>query len=172
MHRRRHRFAAGTAGRSNQSTSCFRTTIMNANLKPAQPSADAERSARSRSRGVLSAGGSALAFNEGIDNHLTVLVPGCADRFLLAPFGMHWSEVRASDFLVVDFSGRTLSGQGSVEDTALYIHQPVHRLSPQGELRAAYSHALRDGALHAAKIRGWRWPCKRHWASTRMWPTT
>jgi ribulose-5-phosphate 4-epimerase/fuculose-1-phosphate aldolase len=32
----------------------------------------------------------------------------------------------------VDFSGRVLSGQGSVEDTALYIHQPVHRLSPQG----------------------------------------
>ena len=25
-----------------------------------------------------------------------------------------------------------LSGQGVVEDTALYIHQPVHRLSPQG----------------------------------------
>jgi ribulose-5-phosphate 4-epimerase/fuculose-1-phosphate aldolase len=45
---------------------------------------------------------------------------------------MHWSEVRASDFLVVDFSGRVLSGQGSVEDTALYIHAPVHRLSPQG----------------------------------------
>jgi ribulose-5-phosphate 4-epimerase/fuculose-1-phosphate aldolase len=34
--------------------------------------------------------------------------------------------------MVVDFSGRVLSGQGSVEDTALYIHQPVHRLSPQG----------------------------------------
>jgi ribulose-5-phosphate 4-epimerase/fuculose-1-phosphate aldolase len=45
---------------------------------------------------------------------------------------MHWSEVKASDFMVVDFSGRVLSGQGSVEDTALYIHQPVHRLSPQG----------------------------------------
>jgi ribulose-5-phosphate 4-epimerase/fuculose-1-phosphate aldolase len=33
---------------------------------------------------------------------------------------------------VVDFNGRVVSGQGSVEDTALYIHQPVHRLSPQG----------------------------------------
>jgi ribulose-5-phosphate 4-epimerase/fuculose-1-phosphate aldolase len=61
-----------------------------------------------------------------------VLVPGHANRFLLAPFGMHWSEVKASDFLVVDFDGRVLSGQGLVEDTALYIHQPVHRLSPQG----------------------------------------
>src|ERR1700726_5325058 len=73
-----------------------------------------------------------FGLNEGIDNHLTLLVPGYSDRFLLAPFGMHWSEVKASDFLVVDFSGRVLSGQGFVEDTALYIHQPVHRLSPQG----------------------------------------
>jgi ribulose-5-phosphate 4-epimerase/fuculose-1-phosphate aldolase len=73
-----------------------------------------------------------FGLNEGIDNHLTMLLPGHNDRFLLPPFGMHWSEVKASDFLVVDFSGRVLSGHGAVEDTALYIHQPVHRLSPQG----------------------------------------
>src|SRR5580700_7496027 len=73
-----------------------------------------------------------FGLNEGIDNHLTMLLPGHDDRFLLAPFGMHWSEVKASDFMVVDFNGRIVSGHGSVEDTALYIHQPVHRLSPQG----------------------------------------
>jgi len=73
-----------------------------------------------------------FGLNEGIDNHLTLLVPGYSDRFFLVPFGMHWSEVRASDFLVVDFTGRVLSGDGAVEDTALYIHLPVHRLSPQG----------------------------------------
>jgi len=73
-----------------------------------------------------------FGLNEGIDNHLTAMLPGRDDRFLLAPFGMHWSEVKASDFLVVDFDGRVLQGQGPVEDTALYIHQPVHRLSPQG----------------------------------------
>ena len=104
---------------------------MNASLKPVQTSAEAERAAR-----VDLAACYRLAdhfgLNEGIDNHLTLLVPGHSDRFLLAPFGMHWSEVKASDFMVVDFSGRVLSGQGSVEDTALYIHQPVHRLSPQG----------------------------------------
>ncbi|HEY3784791.1 MAG TPA: aldolase [Steroidobacteraceae bacterium] len=68
---------------------------------------------------------------EGIDNHLTLLVPGHTDRFYLAPFGLHWSEVRARDFLVVDFGGRVLSGQGDVEDTARFIHMPVHRLAPQ-----------------------------------------
>src|ERR1700692_1190659 len=104
---------------------------MNASLKPVQTSADAERSARVDPAACYRLA-DRFGLNEGIDNHLTLLVPGYSDRFLLAPFGMHWSEVKASDFLVVDFSGRTLSGQGSVEDTALYIHAPVHRLSPQG----------------------------------------
>jgi ribulose-5-phosphate 4-epimerase/fuculose-1-phosphate aldolase len=104
---------------------------MNASLKPVQTAAEAERSARVDLAACYRLA-DRFGLNEGIDNHLTLLVPGYSDRFLLAPFGMHWSEVKASDFLVVDFGGRVLSGQGSVEDTALYIHQPVHRLSPQG----------------------------------------
>ena len=72
-----------------------------------------------------------FGLNEGIDNHLTMLLPGHDDRFLLAPFGMHWSEVKASDFMVVDFNGRILSGRGPVEPTALHIHAPVHRLASQ-----------------------------------------
>jgi ribulose-5-phosphate 4-epimerase/fuculose-1-phosphate aldolase len=104
---------------------------MSANVTPIHDSADAERRAR-----VDLAACYRLAdhfgLNEGIDNHLTMLLPGYTDRFLLAPFGMHWSEVRASDFMVVDFNGRVLAGHGLVEPTALYIHQPVHRLSPQG----------------------------------------
>jgi len=69
-----------------------------------------------------------FGFNEGIDNHLTMLVPGHADRFYLAPFGLLWSEVRASHLLELDFSGKVVAGRGLVEDTALYIHLSVHRL--------------------------------------------
>ena len=104
---------------------------MHASLKPVQTSAEAERSARVDLAACYRLA-DRFGLNEGLDNHLTLLVPGYTDRFMLAPFGMHWSEVKASDFLVVDFSGRVVSGQGLVEDTALYIHQPVHRLSPQG----------------------------------------
>jgi ribulose-5-phosphate 4-epimerase/fuculose-1-phosphate aldolase len=104
---------------------------MNASLKPVQTSVDAEHSARIDLAACYRLA-DRFGLNEGIDNHLTLLMPGYTDRFLLAPFGMHWSEVKASDFLVVDFKGKVLSGQGAVEDTALYIHQPVHRLSPQG----------------------------------------
>ncbi len=72
-----------------------------------------------------------FGFNEGIDNHLTLLLPGCNDRFYLAPFGLLWSEVKASDLLELDFSGKVVAGRGPVEDTALYIHLSVHRLAPQ-----------------------------------------
>jgi ribulose-5-phosphate 4-epimerase/fuculose-1-phosphate aldolase len=71
-----------------------------------------------------------FGFNEGIDNHLTMLVPGRAERFYLAPFGLLWSEVRASQLLELDFAGKVVAGRGLVEDTALYIHLSVHRLVP------------------------------------------
>jgi ribulose-5-phosphate 4-epimerase/fuculose-1-phosphate aldolase len=72
-----------------------------------------------------------FGFSEGIDNHMTMLVPGHAERFYLAPFGLLWSEVKASDLLELDFSGKVVAGRGLVEDTALFIHLSVHRLVPE-----------------------------------------
>ena len=66
---------------------------------------------------------------EGIDNHFTVTVPGYEDRYLMLPFGRHWSEARASDMIVFDESGNTLEGDGTVEMTAHCIHAPVHRIT-------------------------------------------
>jgi ribulose-5-phosphate 4-epimerase/fuculose-1-phosphate aldolase len=65
---------------------------------------------------------------EGIDNHFTVTVPGRDDRYLILPFGLHWSEARASDMIVFDESGTTLEGEGVVELSAQCIHAPIHRL--------------------------------------------
>ena len=65
---------------------------------------------------------------EGIDNHFTVTVPGRDDRYLILPFGLHWSEARASDLIVFDESGRTLEGDGVVELSAQCIHAPIHRI--------------------------------------------
>jgi len=66
---------------------------------------------------------------EGIDNHFTVTVPGRDDRYLILPFGRHWSEARASDMLVFDEAGRTLEGEGVVEMSARCIHAPIHRIT-------------------------------------------
>jgi ribulose-5-phosphate 4-epimerase/fuculose-1-phosphate aldolase len=67
--------------------------------------------------------------DEGIDNHFTVTVPGRSDRYLILPFGLHWSEARASDMIVFDESGKTLEGEGVVELSAQCIHAPIHRLT-------------------------------------------
>jgi ribulose-5-phosphate 4-epimerase/fuculose-1-phosphate aldolase len=66
---------------------------------------------------------------EGIDNHFTVAVPGQPGRYLVLPFGLHWSEARADDLIVFDDEGRTVEGDGVVEVSAWCIHAPVHRLS-------------------------------------------
>ena len=66
---------------------------------------------------------------EGIDNHFTVTLPGTTDRYLILPFGLHWSEARASDMIVFDETGATLEGEGVVELSAQCIHAPIHRVS-------------------------------------------
>ena len=65
---------------------------------------------------------------EGIDNHFTVTVPGQDNRYLILPFGLHWSEARASAMIVFDESGTTLEGEGVVELSAQCIHAPIHRI--------------------------------------------
>jgi len=67
--------------------------------------------------------------DDGIDNHFTVQVPGQPGRYLILPFGLHWSEARASDLVVFDESGATLEGEGRVEISARCIHAPIHRLT-------------------------------------------
>ena len=66
---------------------------------------------------------------EGIDTHFTVTLPGRNDRYLILPFGLHWSEARASDMIVFDESGATLEGEGVVELSAQCIHAPIHRIT-------------------------------------------
>jgi len=68
-------------------------------------------------------------FDEGIDNHFTMTVPGRPGEYLILPFGRHWSEARASDMMVFDETGATLQGEGVVELSAQCIHAPIHRIT-------------------------------------------
>lgn len=72
--------------------------------------------------------------NEGICNHFTQNVPGRPGLFLAIPYGLHWAEVRASDFLVVDYDGKVVEGEGEIEMTAWCIHAPLHRLKPRANV--------------------------------------
>lgn len=70
-------------------------------------------------------------WNEGVVNHFTALVPGYRDRFYAIPYGVHWNEVKARDFLVVDLEGRIVEGEGEIELTSLMIHGAMHRDLPK-----------------------------------------
>src|SRR5262245_47370528 len=71
-------------------------------------------------------------FNEGIFNHLTLVVPGKPDRYYQIPFGTHWSEVKASTFMEVGIAdGRVKRGAGDVERSCYCIHAPIHKALPQ-----------------------------------------
>jgi ribulose-5-phosphate 4-epimerase/fuculose-1-phosphate aldolase len=70
-------------------------------------------------------------FNEGIFNHLTLVVPGRSDRYYQIPFGMHWSEVKASSFMEVGIDdGKVKRGAGDVERSCYCIHAPIHKALP------------------------------------------
>src|SRR3954468_24899374 len=86
---------------------------------------------------------------QGIDNHFTVTVPGSEDRYLILPFGLHWSEARASDMIVWDESGKTLEGAGDVERSAQCIHAPIHRLT--GARVVLHTHQTWATALNMLK---------------------
>jgi ribulose-5-phosphate 4-epimerase/fuculose-1-phosphate aldolase len=66
--------------------------------------------------------------HEGIDNHFSQILPD--GTMLINRWGVHWSQIRRSDILQVDFDGNTVCGEGSIEKTALVIHSAVHRQCP------------------------------------------
>jgi ribulose-5-phosphate 4-epimerase/fuculose-1-phosphate aldolase len=70
-------------------------------------------------------------FSEGIFNHFTLAIPGRNDGFYLNPFGLHWSEVTASNLITVSYDGRLIEGDGEIERSAFCIHAPIHRLKKQ-----------------------------------------
>src|SRR4030088_588921 len=70
-----------------------------------------------------------LDLHEGVCNHFSVMLPD-GRRFLLNRYGLHWSEVSASNLLALDAAGRVLSGDGEYEKTAFYIHSRIHLGNP------------------------------------------
>ena len=70
-----------------------------------------------------------LDLHEGVCNHFSAMLPD-GKRFLLNRYGLHWSEVSASNLLALDGEGRILAGEGEFEKTAFYIHSRIHLAHP------------------------------------------
>lgn len=68
-----------------------------------------------------------LGLAEGVCNHFSVAAPGLADRFLINPQGLHWSEITPADIVLVDLKGKVVQGRHTVEPTAFFIHGRLHK---------------------------------------------
>ncbi|HAA90860.1 MAG TPA: aldolase [Rhodospirillaceae bacterium] len=94
--------------------------------------------------------------HEGICNHFSFAVG--ENKFLINRWGLHWSEITASNILLADYDGHVLEGEGTVEPTAFYIHSRVHLACPHAacalHTHQPYTTALtmvEDGRLKPAE---------------------
>ena len=72
-----------------------------------------------------------LGWTEMIYNHITVRVPetasGAERHFLINPFGLHYSEVTASNLVKIDLEGKVLDGSPyKVNPAGFVVHATVH----------------------------------------------
>ena len=72
-----------------------------------------------------------LGWTEMIYNHITVRLPasvtGAARQFLINPFGLHYSEVTASNLVKIDLQGHVLDGSTyRVNPAGFVVHAAIH----------------------------------------------
>ena len=72
-----------------------------------------------------------LGWTELIYNHISLRVPGEAGHVLLNPFGLHYSEVCASNLVKVDSQGRTVGeSRWPINPAGFTFHGAIHQALP------------------------------------------
>jgi hypothetical protein len=82
-----------------------------------------------------------LGWSEMIYNHITLKIPGEEGAFLINPFGLHFSEVKASSLVKIDIDGNKLDDSPlSGQPRRLRPARAVPPPSARRALHRAYSH--------------------------------
>ena len=69
-----------------------------------------------------------LGWTELIYNHITERIPGPERHFLINPFGLHYSEVKASNLVKIDLEGRVIGDSTwSVNPAGFVLHSAIHQ---------------------------------------------
>jgi ribulose-5-phosphate 4-epimerase/fuculose-1-phosphate aldolase len=84
---------------------------------------------------------SLFGFDEGVAGHITARDPEYPDRFWVNPFGMHFSQIKVSDLILVDHTGNVVFGNRPVNAAAFAIHSQVHLARPD-VVAAAHAHSV------------------------------
>ncbi len=84
---------------------------------------------------------SKFGFNEGVAGHITARDPERTECFWVNPFGMHFSQIRVSDLVLVNEHGEVVEGSRPINEAAFAIHSRVHSTRPD-VVAAAHAHSL------------------------------
>jgi ribulose-5-phosphate 4-epimerase/fuculose-1-phosphate aldolase len=111
---------------------------------PQPPTFDTVEQERQYRKERLAAGFRLFArygFDEGVAGHITARDPERPDHFWVNPFGMHFSQIRASDLILVNESGEVVHSNRLVNRAAFAIHSRVHAARAD-VVGAAHAHSL------------------------------
>jgi ribulose-5-phosphate 4-epimerase/fuculose-1-phosphate aldolase len=107
-----------------------------------------------------------LGWTESIFNHITLRVPGPETIFLINPFGLHYSEVTASNLVAIDIDGRPvrptvhpINLAGFVTHSAIHRHLPaahcvMHTHTTTGSAVACLDGGLSHDSFYGAQLNG------------------
>ena len=98
-----------------------------------------------------------LGWTELIYNHISLRVPGEPQHFLINPFGLHYSEVCASNLVKVDVDGNVIGhSDWPINPAGFTFHGKIHEKVPNGHcvmhMHTTASQAvccLRDGLSYS-----------------------
>jgi ribulose-5-phosphate 4-epimerase/fuculose-1-phosphate aldolase len=76
-----------------------------------------------------------------VAGHITARDPERLDHFWVNPFGTHFSQIRASDLILVNHHGEVVEGEHEVNLAAFAIHSQIHKARPD-VIAAAHAHSL------------------------------
>src|ERR1700679_3983836 len=71
-----------------------------------------------------------FGFSEGVAGHITARDPELQDHFWVNPFGMHFSQIRVSDLVLVNEDGKVVEGDRPINEAAFAIHSRIHMSRP------------------------------------------
>ncbi|MGG1943450.1 class II aldolase/adducin family protein [Trinickia sp. NRRL B-1857] len=107
-----------------------------------------------------------LGWTELIYNHITLRVPGPGTQFLINPFGLHYTEVTASNLLKIDLAGNVLEPSpyrfnpaGFVVHAAIHgavddAHCVMHTHTTAGLAVACCEQGLENANFYSAQLDG------------------
>ena len=95
-----------------------------------------------------------LNMHESIANHFSLAVSDDGSKFLVNPFGRHFSRMRASDMMLIDANDPGMADHPDLDPTAWAIHGAVHRNVPHARcvMHVHSKHALVLATLKDSRI--------------------